>query len=360
MVAGVAAVCGADVVAGRRLARHGPGALGEGSGVVVSIGECDLVLVDPVGHGPPDAADGASDGASGAQVPEGAGVGPVADGHGGPVLIHLPGEADEATGWARAWGAEHVVELPAGQAWLRDLLEGLARPSSVVAVLGSVGGAGATTVALALAAAAGEQAPETPVSGPPGPRGCLLVDVDPGSTGLDLPLGITDAEAARWSSIPDGSGVLVSESLRVSLPRVGEVVVLTGEVPAPVDPRVEAVVRAGRADFAATILDAGRGPVPSALREGDAAILVVPATLSGVVGAHRIIAQLPTRRVALAVRPTGWLPTAEVAAQVGSDRVVALPYVRGLAERMDCGDVLAGRTGRALRRIGVELWGALR
>lgn len=341
MVAGVVAGCGAEVVVGSPAL----GALGlSGESGAATTGTCDIVLVDPVGHGHP------SDPGS---------AGAVHRTHPAVVLVHLPGEQAAATACAGTWGAEHVVELPTGQDWLAELLRGLAQPSSVVAVVGAVGGAGATTVALACAASAGAGAgPSMP--GRSGPRGCLLVDVDPGSTGLDLPLGIADGRGARWSGIPDGAGLLVAESLRVGLPRVDDVVVLTGRIPVPVGSRVEAVVRAGRADFTATVLDAGRGPAPDGVGEHDAVVLVVPATLSGVVGAHRIIEQLPTRRVALVVRPTGWLPTAEVAAQVGLERVVQLPAVRGLAERMDCGDVLHGRTGRALRRIGGEVWGALR
>jgi hypothetical protein len=351
MVAGVAAGCGAEVVTGLGLERPGredPDGPPCGN---APIGECDVVLVDAVGHAPPPAASARRSGERSAAV---------SDAPASVVLVHLPGEAHVAMARGSALGADHVVELPTAGAWLGHLLGGLAEPSSVVAVLGAVGGAGATTVAMACASAAGDAATGITVPAPAGVPGCLLVDVDPGSTGLDLPLGIVGGEGARWSSIPDGAGALVSESLRVSLPRVDDVLVLTGRIPSPADPRVAAVVRAGRADFAATVLDVGRGPGgPSGLCERDAVVLVVPATLSGVVGAHRIIDQLPTRRVALAVRPTGWLPTAEVAAQVGLDRVVTVPAVRGLAERTDCGDVLHGRTGRALRRIGVDVWRAL-
>jgi len=338
MVAGVAAGCGAEVVADAEVAG------------------CDLVLVDP--------GDAGSTGPAGCMAP-----GPRAQER--VVLVGLDGEADQLRDQAGSWRADQVLELPAGQQWLADLLLALARPTRVLAVLGAVGGAGATTVALACAASAagagagaspeGSEAPE-----PPGATGaspgcsCLLVDADPRSTGLDLPLGIPDDRGARWDSIPSGGGSLVAESLGASLPRVADLVVLTGAAVIPADPRVQAVLRAGRSSFAATVLDAGRGPVPAGLGPRDAVALVVPATLAGVVGAHRLVADLPTDRVLLAVRPTGWLATAEVAAQVGVDCVVEVPPVRGLAERMDCGDVLSGRPGRSLRRIGADVWAALR
>jgi hypothetical protein len=197
------------------------------------------------------------------------------------------------------------------------------------------------------------------VTGPAPSAACLLVDADPCSTGLDLPVGIPDGQGARWSSIPAGAGALVADSLRASLPRIGELCVLTGPIAAPAEPRIGAVLRTGRADFASTVLDVGRGVAPAGLGARDAVAVVTPATLAGVVGSHRVVAGLPTRRIVLAVRPTGWLPPDEVAAQVGVERFVEVPTVRGLAERMDCGDVLVGRTGRALRRIGRDVWEAL-
>lgn len=351
MVAGIAAGSGAEV-----MVRQWPDpghSTGEGS-VGVPLGEvaaCDLVLVDL------------------GAVPGGVGPGPGARRLARVVGVHLEGERVDATARAGSWGADHLVELPAGQPWLTQLLTTSVEPSTVLAVLGAVGGGGATTVALGCAVAAGSGAwgrDDRTQRGPSSTRAdaaesaaALLVDADPMSTGLDLPLGIDDEHGGRWSSIPAGGSALVADSLRASLPHVVGMVVLTGPLDSPADPRIDAVLRTGRADFPATVLDAGRGPAPAGLGPRDAAAVVVPATLAGVVGAHRIVAALPTRRIVLAVRPTGWLPVAEVAAQVGVDCVVEVPTIRGLAEHMDCGDALKGRAGRALRRLGRDIWGAL-
>ena len=129
------------------------------------------------------------------------------------VVCAAPGEG----GWARedaaALGASHVVELPLGAPWLVSQLAPESG-SSVLAVVGAVGGVGATTVAIACAV--GRVAD------------CLLVDADPDSPGLDLPLGIPEGAGVRWPEIPDTADPLDPGSLRSALPEVGGVTVVTG------------------------------------------------------------------------------------------------------------------------------------
>ena len=330
MVAGIAAGCGAQVEQAEVLEPADPGH------------GWDLVLLDGWGIAELAAASGPGSPMARAVTGDRAPV----------VVVHLAGESETARPWAAAGGAEHVVELPAGRQWLADLLAGHPGNSTVLAVLGAVGGAGTTTVALACAwAVAG--AGTSPTSA------CLLMDTDPASTGLDLPLGIPEGSGARWADLPAGGGALVADTLLAALPRIGGMAVLTGPVDDPVSPQVAAVMRTGRSDFAHTVVDAGRGPAPGALGRQDAAVIVVPATLAGVVGAHRVMQSIGTRRLLLAVRPSGWLPPAEVADQLGVERFVLLPTVRGLAEHADCGDVLAGRAGRALVRVGRLIWDCL-
>ena len=106
--------------------------------------------------------------------------------------------ADPATAtWAAAVavGAEHVLRLPEQE---RDLVRALAEAAEssrddglrgdVVAVIGGCGGAGASSLAVALAQVTGD---------------ALLVDLDPWGGGIDLLLG---AESAAGSALA-GPGV---------------------------------------------------------------------------------------------------------------------------------------------------------
>lgn len=260
----------------------------------------------------------------------------------GVVIVHLAGESHAARHAADLLGAGHVIELPAGAQWLAARLRPDER-ASVLAVLGAVGGAGATTLAIACAAAVGAD--------------CLLVDADPLSAGVDLPLGIDDGSAGRWSAVPDTSEPLVAESLRAALPVVRGITVVTGGLPDPPGGRIRAVVGVGRRDFARTVVDCGRQVHPDAVASGDAAVIVTPATLAGVVGCRRVLQDLPTDRVTLAIRPSGWLPSREVADELGIPRYLEVPRLARVAELAECGDVLAGGTGRRLRRIGHRIWG---
>ena len=272
------------------------------------------------------------------------------------VVLCRAGETGAARDAAGALGGAHVVELPLGASWLAAQLAPEHR-SWVLGVVGAVGGAGATTVAIACAVGAG--------------RECLLVDADPDSPGLDLPLGIPEGSGARWPQIPDTADPLDPGSLRAALPQVGQVTVVTGSglsgaVPCP-DPgwgdvpgRVQGVVGAGRADFARTVVDAGRGRLAGGLLgPGDAVALVLPATLAGVVAGRRVLADLPTHQVVVLLRPSGWLPADEVAEQLGVPAALEVPRLGRAAELADCGDLLSGRTGRALHRLGEQVWARL-
>jgi hypothetical protein len=264
-------------------------------------------------------------------------------------------------GWAReaavTLGCVHVVELPLGAPWLVSQLAP-ERGSAVLAVVGAVGGVGATTVAIACARGAGPD--------------CLLVDADPDSPGLDLPLGIPEGAGVRWSEIPDTADPLDAGSLRSALPQVGGVTVVTGPgISAglavgggsggpPGLGRVAGVLGVGRAEFARTVLDAGRGQVPvGLLGPGDAVALVLPATLAGIVAGRRVLEGLVAQHAVVLLRPTGWVPADEVAEQLGVPIALEIPRLRRAAELAECGDLLSGRTGRVLRNLGEQIWGQL-
>jgi hypothetical protein len=261
------------------------------------------------------------------------------------VVVHLPGEAIPAGAVAAAVGAVAVVELPTAGGWLSGAVaqREVAGPPALV-VVGAVGGAGTSTVAIAAAAAATD---------------CLLVDADPATTGLDLPLGMTELPGARWPAIPSSADPLDPASLRAALPALGEGSVLTGEGVDADDPRVTAVVQVARPHFGHVVVDAGR-VLPAWVGPADPVVVVAPATLAGVVGARRVVLARSPGPLVLAIRETPWLEPEAIAAELGLAGCLVLPTLRRVAEASQCGDLLGGRGGRALRRLGEQVWQAAR
>lgn len=182
--------------------------------------------------------------------------------------------------------------------------------ATVIAVLGSCGGAGASTLAGAVArtAALGRTGPVT------------LIDGVGNSGGLDLLLGLEDTPGARWPDLRLGEGAVAAEDLRAALPATREgVAVLAGARSAVADPfhldprAVGTVLESLRAAPGTTVVDLPPdGPFTphgeAVLAACGWSVLVVPAEVRPAAAAARITAQLNRNRtpVALVARHRGW------------------------------------------------------
>jgi secretion/DNA translocation related CpaE-like protein len=261
----------------------------------------------------------------------------------------LPG-ADWAA--AVALGAERVAVLPQDEAWLlaraaRAVREPVARGRLTV-VGGSCGGAGASTLATALALAVAARSGRA-----------LLVDGDPHGGGLDLLLGAEDVEGLRWPELAGLRGSLAGEALLAALPERDGVHLVTGSretacaVPGEA---VEAVVGAARGAGCSVVVDLPRAaPAAGDLREdADLALLVVPARLRAVCAARLLVgthAPGPWERAEIVVRSVpGGLTPREVAAVLGRDPLVELPHDRSAVGRSERGEPppVSGRSPWAL------------
>ncbi|GAA3183615.1 CpaE-like family protein [Blastococcus jejuensis] len=258
-----------------------------------------------------------------------------------PGLVVVSAGELPAAEWAGAVevGAERVAVLPADEAWLLSRAVTAVRSPVergwLVAVAGCCGGAGASTVAAALALAA---AP-----------GALLVDADPWGGGLDLLLGAEHADGVRWSELTGLRGRVAGDALLAALPETSGVHVLAASraEPAPIpDEALVAVVDASRAAGCPVVVDLPRpggpgDPAASAvLADADLALLVVPARLRAATAARLLVEApgSPWSAAQLVVRPVpGGLSRGDVAEVVGRPVLAEVPFDRSAVARGERG-----------------------
>lgn len=190
---------------------------------------------------------------------------------------------------AVALGAERVLELPGESALLAGLLAGAGEAAeeaaAIVAVLGGRGGAGASTLAVALAVTAARQGRRT-----------LLVDLDPLGGGLDLLLGAEEVAGLRWPDLVHARGRLSGEELAGALPRSHRLTVLSwdrGDVVTLPVAALRTVLRAASPLHDLVVADLPRRPddaATEALARSVVALLVVPAEVRATAAAARVAA----------------------------------------------------------------------
>jgi secretion/DNA translocation related CpaE-like protein len=186
-------------------------------------------------------------------------------------------------------GARQVVALPEAEAWLAsllaDLADGAARTALTVGVVPGSGGAGASSLAAALAQVGSRD------------RDTVLLDLDRWGPGLDRVLGVDDADGVRWEALADLQGRLGSRSLRAALPGRDRLGVLTWAGVSDDPDRatvVEVVSAAGRgSDLVVADLpcDLG-GPALDVAARCDLVVLVVEPTLLSVSAAAKVAGRL--------------------------------------------------------------------
>ncbi|MEU3352336.1 septum site-determining protein Ssd [Streptomyces sp. NPDC037389] len=263
--------------------------------------------------------------------------------------------------WRRAVGigARHVALLPDGEGWLvdriADAVEGVGRPALTVGVVGGRGGAGASTLACALAVGAARAGRRT-----------MLIDGDPLGGGLDVLLGGERAEGLRWPAFADSRGRVAGQALEEALPELHSLRVLSwdrGGCPAVPPEAMRAVLAAARRRGGVVVVDLPRRldePAVEALEQLDLGLLVVPAELRAVAAAHRVASTLGMllRDLRAVVRgPFGsGLEADEIARLLGLPLAGELPLEPGLSDALDTGRPPGGAERGPLARFSAEFW----
>lgn len=246
---------------------------------------------------------------------------------------------DAAFRHAVALGAASVLDLPDGAEWLADALADVGErvsPGRIFGVVGGAGGAGATTLACALAqwhAARGAT---------------LLVDADPLGPGLDRLLGMEDLTGVRWEALTETAGRLGARALREGVPRRDGLGVLTWtglrrRLDLATARRVLSSAARGH-DLVVLDLPRQGGSLAELVDRCDDLLVVTPTTVPGLAATARMVADLGrTGRAGLVVRP-GALSDADAERVTGLPVVAAVADQRGLAASVDRG--LGPLTGR--------------
>ncbi len=288
------------------------------------------------------------------------------------VTVIASAEPDTAQ-WAAcvAVGARRVVTLGRDDEAILGMLVDAADSGAsqsghgrLVAVVGAVGGAGATVLSVATALAATRADRQT-----------VVVDTDADAAGLEVAAGIESTRGARWGDISAPGGRLSAESLHTALPRVaaagGDLRALSfgRGGPADLDARLvatvlDAVTRAGGVG----VVDVARSAAAVAdqvVGRADLTVLVSPAEVRGCYGAARVAARLGGlgSQLGLVVRgpSPGGLGADDIADALELPLIAAMRPEPGLERRVDRGDVpgrqprspLARAAGAVLRTAGV-------
>ena len=275
-------------------------------------------------------------------------------------VVLVGDDLDDAGVWQTAvsLGAEHVVFLPDAERWLTetltDALEVRAEPCPVVTVVGGRGGAGATTLACALAVTAARAGSQV-----------LLVDADPLGGGIDLALGGEDRGGLRWPDLAETVGRVPSAALLDALPETAGLQFLSWHrgrpASAPAD-AVSSVLSAGRLGSDLVVVDLPRALDDSGLAvlaQAATTLLVVPAEVRAAAAAARVATQVcaVARDVRLVVRgpaPTG-LSADEIARTLALPLAAELRPEPGLAVDLDRGEAPARRGRGPLAETCSEL-----
>ena len=257
-------------------------------------------------------------------------------------------DLDDGSIWQRAVaiGAEHVVFLPDAEPWIVEQLASAVEQTAglgvVVAVVGGRGGAGATTLAAALAVTSVRRG-----------RSVLLVDGDPLGGGIDLVFGGEGVRGLRWPDLSGSRGRVPAAELTGALPRLQDLSVLSwdrGEGAALPVEAVAAVLSAGRRAHDLVVVDLPRtldDAAKEVLCAATTTLLVVPAEVRAAAAAGRVAAGIGQlcRDLQLIVRAPGpaGLGGQQVAAALGLPLFAELRDEPGLAAALEQGRPPGGR-----------------
>ncbi|AZA10173.1 septum site-determining protein Ssd [Corynebacterium pseudopelargi] len=268
------------------------------------------------------------------------------------LLANDPGPVD----WQLAMNihAEAAMLLPAQAPELLALLgrDDPTPPSdyALIAVCGTAGGAGTTTLAASIAMSLED---------------ACFVDADPYSAGADLVFGVESEPGLRWNDLGNDTQALPAEALQKALIQgpEGVSVLSNSRSGAPPQGQQLAGVLGSLRGASHVVVDCRIGTELATIARdhADACVLLIPAEIRGAACAARVQEECHNARVRTVgvLRHRGWsgIDAEEAATIAGVEIVAEIPTIRGLAKRME----LAGLHGppKPLQRVASSIVHAL-
>jgi secretion/DNA translocation related CpaE-like protein len=263
----------------------------------------------------------------------------------GVLLVGIGTPPEQLRGSATAASVEDVVSLPGAEERLLARLTETSEPdrsAMTIAVMSGRGGAGASTLAAALALTAAERR-----------HAAWLVDLDPLGGGVDSVVGAELAAGVRWWDLNGTVGRVSVRALRDAAPAALGVAIVscdsrTREGPEPVV--IRNVLSAAKRGGGVVVLDLPRHPTPAreeVLPWVDRLIVVVPAEVRAVLAARQVVTALERSASGIEVvvrRVVNGLPPHEVS------RGMDLPLAGVLDDEQSVR--AAGITGSAAGLVG--------
>ena len=239
-----------------------------------------------------------------------------------------------------------VIALPDGAGRLTAVMARAVAPveqtAKTVAVLGSSGGLGVSTLAAALAIAAATHDDVT-----------VGVDLAPASGGLDLVVGAEAAKGIRWPDLAQARGEL--GDVVGGLPRVGGAAFLAqgrGGAP-PGEEAVRVVLGALARSARYIVVDSGRGPAPASAEQ---VLIMVGADVRSIAAAQMLATNSPPSGLIVRSGPGRSIPSPVVAKTLGLECVGVIGHDRALPRLAELGlPPLPGPAKRYARNVA-SLW----
>lgn len=257
-------------------------------------------------------------------------------------------------------GAEHVVALPEGDAWLAErLTQSIAEVGHLARMLivtGACGGSGASTLAVGLAIAAERAGKKV-----------LLIDGDINGGGLDLLLGAEASVGARWPELVHTSGRVSTETLLPALPSPHQVALISAARKASVNPTSQAwqsVISFGRQAFDLVVIDMPREQVlekelwcpPDVECE---LWCVVPTRIRAIAAAAVALEcyrNLGVHTEVLVRQIDRSMSTGDISRALGTSVRAALPEDSGVSVAAELGELVGGNYAKSCTTLIQEWW----
>lgn len=245
-------------------------------------------------------------------------------------------------------GAEHVVLLPKADRWLVDRLgaaeDGQRAQGRVIAVLGACGGAGSSTLALALGAVDVARG-----------RRAIVIDADDAGGGLEVLAGVEAEPGARWSDLQPSVGGLAGRigpaTLESAFPRANGAPLLSmsrDTVDEVGTASILALAEATRRAFDTVVIDVPRSRCAALLESGagiDQVVLLTVSRVRAVLAARQLHRRLAGHPVQVALRRVkgGAIDALDAEAALGARGVVDFASERSVMDAGEHGDPLPRR-----------------